>query len=72
MFSCTVTPVSHQFEDLITAVDAAGVLGVHKNHVTKLARKGELPTAFKGPGLRGARFFHRDEVAKLAAERNLS
>lgn len=62
----------NQIETLLTAVDAAAILGVHKNHVTKLAKRGDLPTALKGPGLRGARFFQRDDVARLAAERNLS
>lgn len=63
---------SHAIPELMTAQDAAGFLDVSVVTIARLARSGELQSAHKLPGLRGARLFHRDEVTRVAAERNLS
>lgn len=52
--------------DLITVVDAANRLGLSRWKVTRMAKDGELPVAFKAPGLRGARMFHRADVERIA------
>jgi len=54
-------------EDLMSAVDAAKVLGLSADMVRLLARDGRLPTAAQT--IRGVRLFRRSEVEMLAAER---
>ena len=61
-----------QQSELFNAHDAAAFLGVSQKHLSKLAQAGTVRTFIKAPGLRGARFFHRDELARVAAERNLA
>lgn len=56
----------------MTAKEAAALLGVHLATVARLAKCGDLREMKKFPGIRGARLFHRDEVARVAAERNLA
>lgn len=58
--------------DLKTTADAASFLGVSVPTVQRLAATGVLREFVKAPGLRGPRFFHRDELARVAAERNLA
>lgn len=58
--------------ELLNAHDAAEFLGISQQHMAKLASAGKVATFVKAPGLRGARFFHRDELARVAAERNLA
>lgn len=48
--------------DLLTTAQVARILGVSVATVNRWADSGELPTAFKAPGLRGARLFHTTEV----------
>lgn len=60
-----------QTKSLKTTAEAAAFLGVSIATVTRLARSGDLE-CFKVPGLRGARIFHVDELARVAAERNLA
>lgn len=59
-----------QTTDLLTTAQAAAVIGVSVPTVTRMARRGELEEFHKLPGLRGPRVFTRDEVARVAAERN--
>lgn len=58
--------------DFMTTAQVAEVLRCSTRTVTRLAVSGELEEFQKLPGLRGPRVFHRNEVARLAAERNLS
>src|SRR6266852_4730716 len=55
-------------QDLISAVDAARILGLSADMVRLLARSGRLPTAVEST--RGVRLFRRVDVTKLAAERS--
>jgi DNA-binding transcriptional MerR regulator len=52
-------------DDLVTAAEAAEILGVHVATLHRLTRSGALSTAMKAPGLRGARFFLRSDVEAL-------
>lgn len=61
-----------QATEFLTTVDAAAALGVTKQHLAKLVKRDVITPALRANGLRGAMFFHRDEVARVAAERNLS
>jgi DNA-binding transcriptional MerR regulator len=54
-------------DDLMTAVDAARILGLSADMVRLLARDGRLPAAAET--VRGVRLFRREEVETLAAER---
>jgi signal transduction histidine kinase len=53
--------------DLLSAADAAQLLGLSVDMVRVLARDGRLPTAAKS--LRGVRLFRREDVQDLAASR---
>ncbi len=55
--------------DLLPAADAARTLEVDVATVNRWAAAGTLQTAWKAPGLRGARFFTRAEVDRIKAER---
>lgn len=59
-------------DDLMTTAQAAAFLGTSVPTVQRLAAAGTLREYLKAPGLRGPRFFHRDELARVAAERNLA
>lgn len=59
-------------QEWLTTAQAAEFLRVSVPTVQRLAAAGTLREAIKAPGLRGARFFHRDELARVAAERNLA
>jgi signal transduction histidine kinase len=54
-------------EDLLSAVDAAKILGLSADMVRILAREGRLPAAAQTT--RGLRLFRRSEVEQLASER---
>lgn len=54
--------------ELITSAEAAQALGVSAQTVSRWAVEGRLATAKQLPGVRGARLFHRGDVAKLAAD----
>jgi len=54
-------------EDLMTAVDAAKILGISPDMVRLLARKGRLRTAVQT--IRGVRLFRRGDVQQLAHTR---
>ncbi len=54
-------------EDLLSAVDAAKILGLSADMVRILAREGRLPAAAQTT--RGVRLFRRSEVEQLASER---
>jgi excisionase family DNA binding protein len=54
-------------EDLMTAVDAARILGLSSDMVRLLARQGRLKAAVLTVG--GVRLFRRADVDRLAAER---
>lgn len=55
--------------ELLTARDAAVILGVTPRQVTRLAKKGTLPVAHKNPASTGSYLFHRNDVEQLAARR---
>lgn len=59
--------------DLVTAQEAADILGFSVATITRLATtpedRPELPTFTKAPGLRGARLFRRIDVERLALQR---
>jgi hypothetical protein len=52
-------------QQLVTAQQAADILGVSVFTVARLAQTGELATAIKAPGTRGARFFDLAAVNAL-------
>jgi excisionase family DNA binding protein len=54
-------------DDLLTAVDAAKILGLSADMVRLLAREGRLPAAAQTT--RGLRLFRRSDVEELASER---
>lgn len=54
-------------EDLMTAVDAARILGLSSDMVRLLAREGRLKAAVQT--VRGVRLFRRADVERPAAER---
>lgn len=64
--------MARQTTPLLTTAEAAEFLGVSIATVTRLARAGDLQQELKVTGLRGPRLFHRDEVTRVAAERNLA
>lgn len=51
--------------DLLTTVEAAQILGLSRWKITRLALDGDIPVAYKAPGLRGARMFHRADVERI-------
>lgn len=59
-------------DELMTTAEAATFLKLSVPSVQRLAATGVLREFVKAPGLRGPRFFHRDELARVAAERNLA
>lgn len=54
--------------DLLTADQAADVIGVNRRTITKWADSGRLPHAMRLPGGTGARLFDRTEVDRVARE----
>ena len=59
-------------ETYVDAKTAAHMLGVSVRTVHRLVDQGELPTARKLDGIRGARLFHRRDVQRLAHQRQAS
>lgn len=57
---------------LISASEAADLLGLSVATVHRWAEVGKLAVAYKGNGRRGARLFARSEVERLATERAAS
>jgi len=55
--------------DLIGAADAAERLGVSRAHLTRLVRRGALPTAGKMPGATGAYVFSAETVEAVRQAR---
>ncbi len=55
-------------DSLITAGEAAQILGRTPRTVTRWALAGKLPPAKKLPGLTGALLFHRATVEALEAQ----
>jgi len=51
--------------DLIPATEAADILGCSIATLHRKASAGEIPTAAKLPGIRGARLFLRSDVLAL-------
>lgn len=52
--------------DLISAQEAARIVGCSLATLHRRADAGKIPTAYKGEGLRGARLFERAEVERYA------
>ncbi len=64
--------VSHvKVLDVLTTAETADLLDLSESQVNRLAAAGHIATHLQAPGPRGARFFHRDEIARVAAERSL-
>lgn len=57
--------------EVLTTAQAAAFLNLSESQVNRLASAGYLAIHLQAPGPRGARFYHRDEVARVAAERDL-
>jgi excisionase family DNA binding protein len=55
--------------DEITAKEAAHLLGCTVRTVNRMAEAGQLEPSRRLDGLRGARWFYRRDVQKLAAAR---
>jgi DNA-binding transcriptional MerR regulator len=55
--------------ELVTTAWAARALGVHPSTISRYVSEGRLQPATKGPGLRGAMFFHQADVIRLASQR---
>jgi hypothetical protein len=55
--------------DLLTARDAAVILGITPRQVTRLAKQGALPVAHKNPAITGSYLFLREHVEQLAGKR---
>lgn len=53
----------------IASAEACELLGIDRSTLTRWVASGRLTPAFKAPGLRGAYFFHRADVERLARER---
>jgi DNA-binding transcriptional MerR regulator len=62
-----MTPGRGDPEDLMSAVDAARILGLSSDMVRLLARDGRLRAAVQT--IRGVRLFRRVDVERLAVER---
>lgn len=54
--------------ELLTSAQVAERFGVDVRTVARWVNAGRLTPAIEAPGLRGARFFHPDDVEALAAE----
>ena len=59
---------THAPDDLMTAVDAARILGLSVDMVRRLAKDGRLPFMST---IRGVRLFRRGNVEQLAHQRSL-
>ena len=55
--------------DLLSTAEAAERLRIHPRSVARLAHSGELPSAAKAPGVRGAYLFDPAVIDAVAAER---
>ena len=51
--------------DIVTASEAADILGIDKVTVHRYARSGRLPIERQAPGIRGVRWFLRADVEAL-------
>lgn len=56
-----------QEDNLLTTAEVAALLGVSVATVNRRADKGELPVAFQAHGLRGARYFRREDIPQAEA-----
>lgn len=54
----------------MTTAEVAEVLCVHARTVVRMVDNGEIEPAFKGPGLRGAFFFTREECERVRLARS--
>ena len=55
---------------LVSAAQAAEIVGVNRATITRWAKAGKLPTVIKAPGELGTRLFNRSDVERLARERS--
>lgn len=58
-----------QTETLISAAEAALLLGIDRSTLTRWVKAGRIDAAHKNPHLNGALLFDRDAVVAVAAER---
>lgn len=54
--------------ETITTSEAAEMVGVNVQKFFRLVAAHDITPALEAPGLRGAKFWHRSDVEKLAAE----
>lgn len=57
---------------LVGAAEAARIIGVNRNTISKLALNGELPTSVELPGRTGARLFRLEDVEAYRDRRRAS
>ena len=60
---------THTEPDWLTSAEVAQVFGVSVTTVNNWARAGRLRPIVKGPGVRGANHFRREDVEAFAARR---
>lgn len=58
-----------QTETLISAAEAAALLGIDRSTLTRWVKAGRIDAAHKNPYLNGALLFDRSAVDALVAER---
>ena len=54
--------------NLLTTAQVAAQLGVTVATVNRWVNAGTLPVAFQAHGIRGARYFHPDTVARMRTD----
>jgi hypothetical protein len=66
-FSHPMSNVPHEGSaGLLSTAEAAALLGKSTATINRWADSTALPVAFKAPGVRGARFFAREDVENLS------
>lgn len=55
--------------ELLNTPQAAEMLGITRFYLSRLARQGTVPYAYKAQGRTGVYLFRREDIERLAAER---
>lgn len=58
----------HKSQELIRSADAAAMLAIDRSTLSRWVKAGKLTPAVEGSGIRGERFFAREDVEALAAK----
>lgn len=56
---------------MVSTAEAATILGVTPQHISRMARLGEIEAVAKAPGIRGARLFSAEEIEQVRVMREL-